>query len=322
MAFRDEVNIKVKAGNGGHGVVRFDYMDRPNGGNGGKGGDIYLQGDRSLFSLGHLYEKAEFEAEHGEPGGNNNKTGGYGKDYTIKVPIKTRVFENGNEVAIIEEDGQKVLIAEGGEGGLGNHHFRKGGWQTLRKRTEGKVGDRKALLLHLELDSDVIFIGYPNAGKSSIINEITNADAKVAAYAFTTLLPQLGRVDDTILMDLPGLIEGTAAGKGVGTKFVKHTKTASHIAHCISSEYYLSGGIESLLEAYEAIWKELEDIDKNLFSKKEEFILVNKSDLIEPEERKEIKAKLEEKLEKQVFVVSLYDLDGMNQLQEFLRDLK
>lgn len=323
--FVDKRKIQVKAGDGGNGLVHFSGAygpkRKPYGGNGGKGGNVILEGTTGRYDLYFLKTDFLYEAENGRSGGVNNMTGREGNDLIIKVPIATNVYNDaGERIARIDSIGQQVVLLEGGQGGLGNYHFRAGGVDTLYKITEGDKVETFDFLLELELLSDAIFIGYPNAGKSSILKELTNADAKVAHYAFTTIDPQQGRLKGVTLMDLPGLIEGTFEGRGLGTEFVKHTRSAKLLVHFISLES------EDLDLQYKSMRDELEKIGEELDQKKE-IIILTKSDILEPEVRDSKMKEMEQVLRKYdksdipVLVVSIYDLDAMKELEDVLVDL-
>ena len=288
MRFTDTTTITCKGGRGGNGVISFDMFKKTSGGDGGFGGDIYIVGESNLYDLSHLVNGSVVKGNNAKNAliKNKKETARSGDDVFFYVPIKTTVYdEEGNELFVIAEQGQKELIVKGGACGRGNRYFhKKMGKEGRFKATEGKPGEIKQIKLVLELYSDVIFIGFPNAGKSSLLNEITNANVKVANYEFTTLKPQLGRLNGLVLMDLPGLIPDTHKGRGLGTAFVKHTKTARLILHMISLEN------DDCVKAYKEMWEELEQIDEELKSKKE-LIILTKHDLVNKSKiEKEIKA--------------------------------
>jgi len=286
------------------------FGKKPGGGFGGNGGDVYLEGVTSIYDLSFLNQDLVLKAENGERGGANNSTGKFGSDLTIKVPLITHVYnKEGVLVLTVSEPGEKKLLLKGGRGGLGNYYFRKKGIKFLETSTPGNLGDVLKAKLVLELFSDIIFIGYPNAGKSSILNAITKAKSKVAAYEFTTLNPQLGMLNNLTLMDLPGLIVGTAEGKGLGTAFVKHTKASRLLAHTISLDL-------DVVTQYKEIRSELKRINEELYLKPE-VVILTKSDLVTPEIVK-TKIKQLKKYNKNIFVCSVYDYDSLEELKIFL----
>ncbi len=308
--FTDKARTKFKAGRGGDGHVSFNGAKRyPNGGDGGKGGDVYLEGSTHQYDLGFIKTDTKFFAENGGSGMPNNLMGANGKDLIVKVPLTTKVYDShGKSIMSITKHGERKLLLKGGKGGLGNYVFRSEGVDSLNKFTPGKDGGELLnVTVELELYADILFIGFPNAGKSSILNELTNADSKVAAYAFTTTIPHLGRMDGITLMDLPGLIEGTFQGRGLGTAFVKHTRWARYVAHFVSSEN------ENVAEAYQTMRKELKAIDEELYNKPE-IIILTKSDLI----TKEVIEKKQQDLEKfgKILLVSVYDFESLEELKK------
>jgi GTPase len=298
----DQVRITLKAGKGGNGVLKFSpgTKRRPIGGDGGKGGDLYIEGTRDRYDLGFLNHEETIEAESADHGGTNNSRGKHGNDMVLKVPLITEVYNDDNElVCRITKDKEKVLIVKGGRGGLGNYHFRKGQATTLDKWTPGREGETLHVKLVLKLTADVVFIGLPNAGKSSMLNALTNAKSKVGNYPFTTLSPHLGSLPGIKFMDLPGLIEGTAEGKGLGSSFLKHTEHAALIAHFITLES------TDLKKDYDVIREELKNISKDLAAKKE-VIILTKSDMFSDEEIQEKRAQLES-TGKEIIISSAYN---------------
>lgn len=313
--FRDKIRIKLKAGRGGNGKVAFGLYHIPTGGTGGTGGNVYLQGSNDMYDFAALKSEFSYEAENGEAGGVKNLTGRNGKDLILKVPLTTKVYNEDNKLILtVDTHGEPKLLLQGGIGGLGNWYFRKGGIRAAEVFTEGKPGSKVNSIFVLELQSDIIFIGLPNAGKSSILNSLANTDAKVAAYAFTTLSPHLGRMDGVTLMDLPGLIENTAEGKGLGTSFVKHTHSSKLVAHFISLES------ADPVADYELIRNEIKAISADLYAKPE-VIILTKTDLIPAAELKD-KVKLFKKFKKPVATVSAFDLDAIEGLKQvFIQNL-
>ncbi|MEO8637452.1 MAG: Obg family GTPase CgtA [Candidatus Taylorbacteria bacterium] len=305
MAFIDELKIHMKAGDGGDGVVRWlqekgkDRMG-PAGGNGGNGGGIYARAIRDLGVLAKYRNKREFKAEDGQDGMEKNMYGKNAPDLVIDFPLGSLITNlSDGTVHELLQDGETTLILKGGRGGLGNEHFKASTNRSPRQFTEGKIGEAADFFVELRLLVDAGIIGLPNAGKSSLLNVLTNADAKVGSYAFTTLEPNLGDFFGFILADIPGLIEGASKGKGLGDKFLRHIKRTKILLHCISLEN------EDLQGAYKIIRKELEDYDKDLAEKKE-IIILTKTDVVDAKHLgktiKEMK-----KLNPLVLSVSVYD---------------
>lgn len=311
----DEVKIKVSAGKGGDGIVTFDKVKMslgPTGGRGGNGGDVYFQGVTNLTALNKYRHKKEFWAEDGQKGKANRMDGHNGNDLTLTVPVGTLVknIDTGKEFDITKPD-EKVLVAKGGIGGRGNFYFRSSINTTPKEFEKGKPGEISDFLLELRLIADIGLVGFPNAGKSSLLNELTKADVKVANYEFTTLEPNLGAMDGLIIADIPGLIEGASKGKGLGIKFLKHIQRTKILAHCISLE---SKDIET---DYKTIRQELQQFSP-LLSEKKEMIILTKSDLVNKKEQ-EKKNKIAKKLNPQVTVISIHDWDSLERLKKHLK---
>jgi len=311
--FIDKVRADFRSGAGGNGAIAFGADKKPSGGDGGTGGDVWLVGDAQRFDLRSFVKHDVFEAESGEPGGRERMFGKNGDDLVIKVPLVTEVTDlEGTVLASVREDGERVLLATGGEGGLGNYNFRSGQRLTLRKATPGKPGTLVKTFLTLKLITDVVMIGYPNAGKSSLLNELSNAHAKVGAYPFTTLEPNVAVANGMIILDLPGLIEGAAQGKGLGRKFTRHIGSSKLILHCISLEQ------EDPQQAYEAMRKELQELDEALPAKPE-LVLLTKSDEFDEAYISDFKSKLT--TQSLVAVASILDDDSITALIEQLKKL-
>ena len=313
----DDVTIKVAAGNGGKGIVAFNKTRMslgPTGGSGGKGGDIYLKGSSNLSALKQFRFKKDLKAENGGDGKQQNNDGVTGKDLILIVPVGTIVHnlttKTKSEVVKINE---LVLVAQGGIGGKGNFLFRSARNTSPKQCQFGLPGQLFTLRLELKLIADVGFIGLPNVGKSTLLNELTNANAKVANYPFTTLEPNLGVYYDLILADIPGLIEGASTGKGLGVKFLRHIERTKILFHFISAE------AEDPLEDYKIIRQELETHNKALLDKTE-FLFLSKSDTVTPAELKKKISKLK-KLNPTVIPISIYNDEDIAKVQKILNKI-
>lgn len=312
----DEVEITIKAGDGGDGKANFHrekFVPKggPDGGDGGNGGDFYINSVADISALGRYRTQKFFEGERGGKGDKNRKTGLTGKDCEINMPVGTIITDTGTgEKWEVKKVGEKILIAKGGEGGRGNWHFKSATHQTPKEFEYGSYGQKRNLFLELRLIADVGFIGLPSVGKSSLLNELTKANVKVAAYHFTTLEPNLGAMDGLIIADLPGLIEGAHEGKGLGVKFLKHAKRTKIIVHCIGADS------SDALSDYKTIRKELGEYDKELLERPE-IILITKSDLVPKEKLEEIKKKLKG-AKKEILSVSIHDYDSLENLKKLL----
>ncbi len=309
----DEAKIKVIAGHGGPGRVSFfpGHKSGPDGGNGGKGGDVYLKGTTDLMALRPFTIKKTMTAENGQMGDSFQKTGKDGKDITILVPIGSEIkdLETGETIEI-DEDGLTVLIAKGGIGGKGNFELRSSRNTTPIKAQSGLPGDERDLEILLKLIADFGLIGLPNAGKSSLLNELTAANARVADYPFTTLEPNLGVYEHKILADIPGLIEGASSGKGLGIKFLKHIEKTKVLLHCVSAEN------DNVTAAYKTVREELEKYNPELLEKNE-IILLTKSDMVDKDQGR-LKCVELKKLKKKVLIVSIHDWDSIEKLRKLL----
>ncbi len=327
----DEIKIKVSAGHGGKGAVAFNknlMSLGPVGGTGGKGGSIYFEGVSDLNALGQFRYKKEIEAKNGADGRGQFRDGEDGADITLKIPVGTVIhiisdlkssLERTQDIADAREIlkiGEKILIAKGGLGGKGNFHFRSSTNTSPKQFQTGLPGENFTLRLELKLIADVGLIGLPNAGKSSLLNELTKAKARVANYPFTTLEPNLGTYYELILADIPGLIEGASGGKGLGVKFLRHIERTKILFHLISAES------ENPAKDYKTIKKELEKYNKKLV-KKIEYIFLSKSDTIQA---KEIKKKISalKKLRKNILPIpiSVYDWESLEKVKEILNKIK
>ncbi|MCR4261266.1 MAG: GTPase ObgE [Candidatus Colwellbacteria bacterium] len=314
----DDVTIKVVAGDGGAGKVAFNsnMMSRgPVGGSGGNGGSVYLEGNSSLDLLNNLRFKKEIRATDGENGKSQFHDGSNGKDLILKVPVGTLIhnLETGEEEEIIKI-GQRVLVAKGGHGGKGNFLFRGPRNTSPRQSQEGLLGQKLTLRLELKLIADIGLIGLPNVGKSSILNELTNAKSKVANYQFTTLEPNLGAYHHLIIADIPGLIEGASSGKGLGIKFLQHIERTKVLFHCISADSV------DVLGDYKTIRIELGKYNKVLLDKTE-YLFVTKSDVVTEVELSK-KLKTLKKVNKKILAVSIHDSDSLGAVKSILNNLE
>jgi len=304
----DEVDIVVIGGHGGPGRVSFRGKKGggPDGGNGGKGGDVYVEVTSDLYALNRYVSKKVLSAQNGEPGGKSDKSGADAGDLTLIMPIGTFITDEKNQEIELNEIGKKVLIAKGGLGGKGNAFFKSSRNTTPRYAQPGLRGEEKKLNLKLKLIADFGLIGLPNAGKSSILNELTDASAKIGDYPFTTLEPNLGMLNGRVIADIPGLIEGASEGKGLGHKFLKHIEKVKLLLHCISSESV------NPVKDYKVITDELKKFNP-LLLEKQEIILLTKSDLVKADDL-EKKLKTLAKTKKQIIPVSIHDWESLQKL--------
>ncbi len=290
MAFVDEIRVHIKAGDGGDGVVRWRHekgKDKAGaaGGNGGWGGDVLARGVRNFNILSKYKHIKEFTAKNGGTGLESSMNGKAGEDLTIDLPLGSMVKNlSTGKVFSILEDGKLVKILAGGRGGLGNEHFKASTNVRPKQSTPGKPGEEAEFLIELALVADAGLVGLPNAGKSSLLNTLTNAASKVGAYAFTTVEPHLGPLFGFVIADIPGLIQGASQGKGLGHKFLRHITRTSLILHCVSAEN------EDMVLAYKTIRDELLAYEP-LLTEKPEIVIVTKTDAVPPADlKKKMKA--------------------------------
>jgi len=314
----DEMTIRLTAGNGGKGRAAFNkvkLMQGPSGGDGGHGGNIYLEGVVDIGALAMYSNKKEIKAHDGKNGGAQFTDGHRGEDLFLKVPIGTVItnLDTGYTDEIIKV-GQKILVAGGGIGGRGNYKFRSSTNTTPMEFEPGKKGDSAEYKLELRLIADVGFIGLPNAGKSSLLNELTQAKAKVANYPFTTLEPNLGSYYGTVIADIPGLIEGASDGKGLGVKFLKHIERTDTFFHLVSCES------DDVVRDYKTVRKELENYDEAL-AKKHEVVFLTKSDMVTPEVMKE-KVKALKKIKVAAIPFSILEPESLELVKKALNEIR
>ncbi len=311
--FIDEIKFFAKAGRGGDGVVRWrreKFIDKggPNGGDGGRGGSIYAVAVQDVHILSRYKHKKEWRGNDGTEGAGGSRHGKDGDDLIIELPVGSVItnIESGASVSL-DEIGQKELLLKGGMGGYGNEQFKTSTNTTPTKATKGKTGEEGNFKIELQLFAEIGLIGLPNAGKSSLLNSVTNADAKIGSYQFTTLDPNLGDFYGHIIADIPGLIEGASEGKGLGIKFLRHIKRTKMLAHLVSLEN------ENPMKVYKQIRKELGSYDKALLEKKE-IIVLTKTDIMTDEKKLEKIRKEFEKLDEPVFTLSLYEDKSLKKL--------
>ena len=292
MKFLDQVKIYIKAGNGGDGSPsfrreKFIEFGGPDGGDGGKGGSIILRGEQNLNTLIDFRYQQHHKAQRGENGAGQNRTGKGGLDLILKVPLGTQVFEEDNKTLIYDftKIGEEFVAANGGKGGLGNTRFKSSTNRAPRKYTKGSIGEEFIIWLQLKTIADIGIIGLPNAGKSSLLAAITNANPKIANYEFTTLNPNLGVASydnkEITIADIPGLIEGANKGTGLGTQFLKHIERCKSLLHLIDITNV------NLIKAYNQVKNELKNYSEELIKKKE-LIVLNKIDLVDGDLLEEI----------------------------------
>ena len=323
MKFIDEAKIFVKSGDGGDGCLSFrreKYIEfgGPDGGNGGKGGDIIIEGTKSLNTLVDYRFQKHFKAQKGRGGAGRNRTGAAGKDMILKIPVGTEILQDDEILADIIND-EKMILFPGGEGGKGNINFKSSTNRAPRKTTPGEKGYEAEVVLRLKILADAGLVGFPNAGKSSLLRKISAAKPKVADYPFTTLDPKLGVVrkgdEEIVVADIPGLIEDAHVGSGLGFKFLKHIERCHSLIHVIDISN------ENLVKSYNTIINELKSYDEDLVNKNK-IIVLNKCDLLKKEEVDKIKIDFENFINLKVHLISTISGEGIDCLINEILNLK
>ena len=332
MKFIDETIILVKAGNGGNGCLSFrreKYIPfgGPDGGDGGQGGSVIIKAKDGLNTLADFRNRSKFIAPNGKTGGGKNKKGRSGDDLVIQLPAGSVIYDLDTEELIcdLEKDSQSIVIASGGEFGLGNARFKTSTNRAPRKTTDGKVGEERQLKIVLKVLADVGLIGLPNVGKSSILAAVSMAKPKIANYAFTTIHPNLGVVlisdyEKFVVADLPGLIVGASTGAGLGIQFLKHISRTRLLLHVIDVS---KNKLDQIMKDVDMIAKELKDYDQDL-SKKDKWYVFNKIDVLSQQELWELKKYTEDAIQSNKYYTSAIAGIGLNNLCEdiieYLRD--
>jgi len=315
MKFIDEAKVFVKSGDGGDGCLSFrreKYIEfgGPDGGNGGKGGDIVVIGAKSLNTLIDYRFKKHFKAKKGRSGSGRNRTGASGEDLMLKLPLGTEILINDDVIADVTST-DKIILFPGGRGGKGNINFKSSTNRAPRKTTPGEKGHESDIVLRLKILADVGLVGSPNAGKSSLLRKISAAKPKVADYPFTTLEPKLGVVrtndDEVVVADIPGLLSGAHKGNGLGFQFLKHIERCKSIIHLIDVTN------KDIINEYNTICEELDKYDQSI-KKKQKIIALNKCDLITNTEITTIKKDFENKLDKNVHMISAISGYGIDKI--------
>ena len=322
MKFLDQAKIYIKAGNGGSGSAsfrreKFVEFGGPDGGDGGNGGSVVFVADRNLNTLIDFRYQQHFKAEKGQDGKGKKKTGKSGKNLILKVPVGTQVFEEDNNTFIEDliKSEQKIVVANGGKGGLGNVRFKSSTNRAPRKKTDGSEGESFWIWLQLKVIADIGIVGMPNSGKSSLLSVLTNARPKIANYPFSTINPNLGVAHynnkEVTLADIPGLIEGAHEGIGLGDKFLRHIERCKNILHLIDITN------ENLLENYSKVRKELFKYSNKLI-KKREIIVFNKIDMISDEEINKKTDIFRKKIKKKIYTISALKHKGLKTIKRIL----
>ena len=322
MKFLDQVKIYIKAGNGGDGSPsfrreKFIEFGGPDGGDGGKGGSVILKAEQNLNTLIDFRYQQHHKAKRGENGAGQNRTGKSGEDLILKVPLGTQVFEEDNKTLIYDftKISEEFVAAAGGKGGLGNTRFKSSTNRAPRKFTKGTQGEEFTIWLQLKTIADIGIIGLPNAGKSSLLASVTNANPKIANYQFTTLNPNLGvaSYDDKeiTIADIPGLVEGAHKGTGLGIQFLKHIERCKSLLHLIDITS------EDLKKSYQQVKNELKKYSNKL-TKKKELIVLNKTDLIDEKEVNHIIKDFKKNTKSEVIALSTFNKSSVSKIKSKL----
>ncbi len=322
--FLDEAQINMKAGNGGSGMATFFHLKTggkkvANGGNGGKGGDIVIKANVNINTLYGFKKKIHFKAENGKSGSANNRSGRDGRDLIIDVPVGTMVRDHTRKmIADLSTEGDSVLIARGGMGGRGNASFTSQSRRFPAFAEKGEITDGSWIALELRVLADVALVGFPNAGKSTIVSRISAAKPKIADYPFTTLTPHLGVVpigdEDFVVADIPGLIEGAHSGTGLGDRFLRHITRSALLAMVLDGQKLLEpDGVKELIKTYDVLRKEIRLYNTEVYNK-DFVIIINKSDLLEDRKLVRVASKKLGKEKKEVFIISAATGEGLDDL--------
>lgn len=325
MKFLDQAKIYVRSGDGGDGVVAFrreKYIEfgGPDGGDGGRGGHVYFRAVNSLNTLIDFRYAQHFRARKGGNGAGSNRTGAGADDIIIDVPVGTQIMAEDREtlLADLDEDGKTVLLCQGGNGGLGNAHYKSSTNRAPRRADKGYPGEERWVWLRLKLIADVGLVGLPNAGKSTLLSVASRARPKIADYPFTTLHPQLGvvrlnAVDEFVIADIPGLIEGASEGTGLGDRFLGHVERCAILIHLVD------GTDENLVDNWKLIRRELQAYDSVLAAKPEVLVL-NKCDALSPEEINDRRTALSQASGQDVHTLSGVSREGLPELLRFVQN--
>jgi len=323
MKFLDQTKLYLKAGEGGSGSASFrreKFIEfwGPDGGDGGHGGSIVFVADKNLNTLIDFRYQQHLKAEKGQDGKGKKKTGRSGKDLILKVPFGTQIFEEDNNTLIedLTRSEQKIIVAKGGKGGLGNVRFKSSINRAPRKKTDGGKGENFWIWLQLKVIADIGIVGMPNSGKSSLLSVLTSAKPKIANYPFTTINPNLGVTNydnkEVTLADIPGLIEGAHEGIGLGDKFLRHIERCKNILHLIDITN------DNLLENYSKVRKELFKYSNKL-TKKKEIIVFNKTDMISEDEINKKIDIFNKKIKKKIYTISTIKHKGLTTIKKVLK---